>query len=102
MKPAGLFAGGEVLGCLGVTLAALVPAACNGTEPSGPTALQAPSITVSISPTVAAVPAASTARLTANVADHARNGGVKMPPDFSASHCGKIAPAPRPPRAGAP
>jgi len=101
MKPAGLFAGGEVLGCLGVTLAALVAAACKGTEPSGPTALQAPSITVSISPTIAAVPAASTARLTASVANDASNGGVTWTLSCSATQCGRIAPVTTPSGAAA-
>src|SRR3989454_8535815 len=79
----------HVLGCLHIPVAALVAAACNGTEPSGPTAS---TITVSISPAIAVVPAASSARLTATVANDTSNGGVTWTVSCSATQCGTIAP----------
>jgi len=82
----------QVLACLDIAVVALVAAACKGTEPSGPTGSQAPTITVSISPVIAAVQAASTARLTATVANDTSNGGVTWTVSCSATQCGTIAP----------
>src|SRR2546426_8537313 len=79
----------QVLGCLDIAVTALVAAACKGTEPSG---LTTPTITVSISPAIAAVQAASTARLTATVANDTSNGGVTWTVSCSATQCGTIAP----------
>src|SRR5437879_101042 len=79
----------QVLGCLDIAVTALVAAACKGTEPSG---LTTPTITVSISPAIAVVPAASTGRLTATVASDASNGGVTWTVSCSATQCGTIAP----------
>src|SRR3989475_3564390 len=82
----------QVLACLDIAVVALVAAACKGTEPSGPTGSQAPTITVSISPVIAAVQAASTARLTATVANDTSNGGVTWTVSCSATRCGTFAP----------
>src|SRR5216117_1918825 len=79
----------QVLGCLDIAVTALVAAACKGTEPSG---LTTPAITVSISPAIAVVPAASTGRLTPTVANDASNGGVTWTVSCSATQCGTIAP----------
>lgn len=81
-----------VLGRLAIAVAALVAAACKGTEPSGPAASQGPAITVSISPAVAAVPAATTARLVAIVANDTSSRGVTWTLSCSANQCGTIAP----------
>ena len=73
----------------GVCVTCVLTACGSGASNVGPLA---PAINVSVSPAIAAVQTASTARLTATVANDAGNRGVTWTVSCSATQCGTIAP----------